>query len=200
MEVAIGRGQRTREALCRAAVALVAERGWGGASTRLVAERAGVPPGTVHYHFASLPDLLIDATAPLLGRITDEAVAALDAAPDLPAGVDWLLGVVARYSADPAALRLPGEVLLAGTRHERLGREIAAMLARFRAGLAGWLARCGRAGDAEAVAMLLAAALDGLLLHRAVDPAVEPAVLIGVLRRLLDPGSAAAATAVERSA
>jgi len=184
---AVVRGQRTREALCRAAVALVAERGWGGVSTRLVAERAGVPAGAVHYHFASLTDLLIDATAPLLARITDEAVVALDAAPDLPAGVDWLLGAVVRYSADPAALRLPSEVFLAGTRHERLGGEIAALLARFRASLAGWLTRCGRGAEAGAVATLLAAALDGLLLHRAVDPAVEPRALIEVLRRLVAP-------------
>ena len=184
---AVVRGQRTREALCRAAVALVAERGWGGVSTRLVAERAGVPAGAVHYHFASLTDLLIDATAPLLARITDEAVAALDAAPDLPSGVDWLLGAVVRYSADPAALRLPSEVFLAGTRHERLGGEFAALLARFRASLAGWLTRCGRGAEAGAVATLLAAALDGLLLHRAVDPAVEPRALIGVLRRLVAP-------------
>src|SRR5215831_2354768 len=99
------RGQRTREALCRAAVELVSELGWGNVSTRLVAERAGVPAGTVHYHFPSLTDLLIDATTPLLWRIADEAAAALDTAGDVSAGLEWFAAALSQYSADPAALR-----------------------------------------------------------------------------------------------
>jgi AcrR family transcriptional regulator len=186
-DVAAVRGQRTRDALCRAAVELVSELGWGNVSTRLVAERAGVPAGTVHYHFPSLTDLLIDATTPMLWRMVDEAAAALDAAGDVSAGLDWFAAAVAQYAADPAGLRLPSEVFLAATRHERLGEQIAAMLARFRASVAGWLVRCGHGEDATAAATVLAATLDGLALHRAVDPAVDPQALTGVLRRIVTP-------------
>ncbi len=185
------RGQHTRDQLCRAAVELVAEVGWGNVSTRLVAERAGVPAGAVHYHFRSLPDLLIDATAPMLWRIIDEAATALDAIDEVSEGLDWYVEAIARYAADVAALRLPSEVFLAATRYERLGREIAAMLVRFRASVTGWLTRCGHGTDAAAVAVVLAGALDGLLLHRAVDPTVDSRALTGVLRRLVTPPAAA---------
>jgi hypothetical protein len=139
----------------------------------------------VHYHFPSLTDLLIDATTPVLWRMADEAAAALDAAADVSTGLDWFAAAVAQYAADPAGLRLPGEVFLAATRHERLGEQILAMLARFRACVADWLVRCGHGRNAEAVATVLVATLDGLALHRAVDAAVDPPALIGVLRRLV---------------
>ena len=48
----------TRRRIEAAAVALVAERGWDAATTRAVAERAGVNRGLVHYHFESIDALL----------------------------------------------------------------------------------------------------------------------------------------------
>jgi len=45
-----------------AAAELIAERGWGAVTTRMVAERAGLRPGLVHYHFDSVTDLLIDSS------------------------------------------------------------------------------------------------------------------------------------------
>ena len=65
MEIAVERGRATRQRLLKAAVALVGEVGWNGVTTRLVAKRADVSPGVVHYHYASVTDLLIAACAEL---------------------------------------------------------------------------------------------------------------------------------------
>jgi DNA-binding transcriptional regulator YbjK len=47
--------------LLDAAVAVVAERGVGGATHRAIAARAGVPLSTTSYFFASLDELIVAA-------------------------------------------------------------------------------------------------------------------------------------------
>jgi len=47
-----------RQRLLDTAAELIAERGWTAVSKRLVAERAGVAAGLVHYHFTSVQALL----------------------------------------------------------------------------------------------------------------------------------------------
>jgi TetR/AcrR family transcriptional regulator, regulator of biofilm formation and stress response len=67
--------QLRRDALLRAAVEIVAESGTGGATHRAIAARAGVPPATTSYFFASIDDLLTEATQ----RFTAEQAAAYEA-------------------------------------------------------------------------------------------------------------------------
>lgn len=49
---------------------IVAERGVGGATHRSIAERAGVPPSTTTYFFASIDELVLEA----LGHFTRQRV------------------------------------------------------------------------------------------------------------------------------
>ncbi|MGI5282577.1 TetR/AcrR family transcriptional regulator [Nonomuraea polychroma] len=182
------RGQETRQRLLDAAVALVPELGWGGVTTRLVAERAGVAPGVVHYHFASVTDLLVAAGTGFSGGLLDQMAGELTAHTDMGEGVDWLLGELARYSGvDPASL-LVVEMFLASTRlpglRERLGEQITA----FRSRVASWLAERGYQGDAQVAAAMLAAAVDGIMLHRALDPGLDIAALAGPLRAMFGLG------------
>ena len=71
----------TSEKLLDAALDVILEKGWAQASTRAVADRAGVRPGVVHYHVASQQDLRIDAAMrglePLRVALT-EAIARRD--------------------------------------------------------------------------------------------------------------------------
>jgi len=56
-----GRSAETRRTLVTAAVTTLQEVGFGGASARAIAERAGVPQGLVFYHFGSVANLLLAA-------------------------------------------------------------------------------------------------------------------------------------------
>jgi AcrR family transcriptional regulator len=51
----------TRQRLLDAAAALIAELGWSQVTTRAIAERAGLPHGTVSYHFRGKQELLTEA-------------------------------------------------------------------------------------------------------------------------------------------
>ena len=51
-----------------AAAVLIAEVGWGRVTTRAVAERAGLPHGTVSYHFPGKQALLSEAALELVER------------------------------------------------------------------------------------------------------------------------------------
>jgi AcrR family transcriptional regulator len=70
----------TRAALVDATVATLAERGFSVTSARAVAERAGVAPGGVFYHFGSMDELLAEVFTTCL----DRRIARLRAALDVP--------------------------------------------------------------------------------------------------------------------
>ncbi|MBB5855534.1 TetR/AcrR family transcriptional regulator [Amycolatopsis umgeniensis] len=178
------RGQIARRRLLEAAVALVPELGWSAVSTRILAERAGVTPSVVHYHFPSLQALLIEA---VLGAMREVAVAfepALEAAGTPEAAVDALLASVGEYTGtDPMSL-LFAEAYLAATREDTLRQGIREILTGLRTRFGGWLAERG-VTDAEATAEVLFATVDGLLLHRALEPESGGGVIPAVLHRLV---------------
>ena len=186
----VDRGRATRERLLGAAVELVGEVGWGEVTTRLVADRAGVRPGLVHYHFASVEDLLVTACTGMVGRMLDGVLHELTRHDDLDAGLDWLLTELRGYTgSDPASLLLT-EAFLAASRIPRLHADLAGHVSAFRTGVAGWLRALGHTADAAAGATVLAAAIDGFVLHRALDESLDPTALAGPLRRMLATGRA----------
>jgi AcrR family transcriptional regulator len=177
------RGRRTREQLLDAAAQLVGEVGWGAVTTRLVAERAGVNAALVHYHFSSVPDLLSAAALRFAEQVLAESAEALRAA-EPAEGIGRLLEDLSRYTgSDPRSLLLT-EALLASHRLPGLRSALAALVADFRTRVAEWLRSAG-VRDADAVALLLGAAVDGLVLHRALDESVDFRVVAGPFRRLV---------------
>lgn len=171
-----------RERLRGAAVELIVERGWSAVSTRMLAERAGVAPGVVHYHFGSVRALLREAALGVLRGLVDQLTEAL------PHGADdtvrLLVSSLSAYDGtDPTSL-LFTETYLAATRDAELRDELARIVADLRTRLAERLAGVP---DAEATAAVLAASVDGILLHRALGPGLDPPALRRVLRRLVAP-------------
>jgi AcrR family transcriptional regulator len=73
-----GRPRETRDAIVNATVATLAELGFSGTSARAVAERAGVAPGGVFYHFGSMDDLLAEVFTTCLDRRIERLRAAVD--------------------------------------------------------------------------------------------------------------------------
>jgi AcrR family transcriptional regulator len=185
-ETAASRGRDVRLRLVQAARELVPERGWTAVSTRTVAERAGVAPGLVHYHFASLPALLAEATVGALRDMVGDVGMLVQRAGNPGDLVDLLAAEVDRYTGtDPASL-LAVETYLAATRDPDLRRQLTTVLDEFRGRLAGLLRGHG-VPDPEATAAVLAAVIDGVLLHRALTP-LPAGAIAPVLRRIVENG------------
>jgi AcrR family transcriptional regulator len=177
------RGRRTREQLLDAAAGLVGEVGWGAVTTRLVAERAGVNAALVHYHFSSVQELLSTAALQFAAKVLEESAEALSLA-DPADGIERMLEELARYTGtDPESLLL-AEAFLAAHRLPALRAGLSSLVAEFRKRVADWL-RAADVRDAEAVALLLGAAIDGLVLHRALDESVDFRVVAAPFRRLV---------------
>ena len=95
-----------------------------------------------------------------------------------------LLGMLDTYTGTDPMSVLFVEAYLAGTRDERLRQEFGAVMADLRRQLAERLA-AGAVPDPDATAAVLSAAIDGVLLHRALPPWPDATATAAVLRRLL---------------
>ena len=175
-------GEEVRQRLLAAAVQLIPERGWSAVSTRVLAERAGVTPSVVHYHYPSMRVLLNDAVLAAMREVLAATESFLDNASSPVEAVDGMLASVERYSgADPMSL-LFVEAYLAATRDQQLRDGINQLADGLRERLGQWLAGHGVAEPA-ATAAVLVASVDGLLLHRGLGAEVDAR---SVIRRLVN--------------
>lgn len=185
------RGHETRVRILEATIHLMAEVGWGGITTRLVAERAGVNNAAVNYYFSTKGRLLRAAALQAAHRLLEEATRPLLEAPDLPGAVKASLGWISRMDLASPEVSVLLETMLQATRDPELRSGLRPDLERFRDLLVERIraeqdrGRLHRDADPRALAVLLAAALDGLWLHRLVDPSLDMEAVAGVLERLL---------------
>ncbi|WP_207921429.1 TetR/AcrR family transcriptional regulator [Micromonospora sp. KC721] len=182
------RGQEVRQRLLRAATELIVERGWTAVTTRVLAQRAGVAPGLVHYHFTSVQALLVEAVVAAARSVTARTGPLLADAPSADEALTALLGMFGTTSGTDPTSVLFVEAYLAATRDERLRQALGEMIEQFRRQLADHLA-AHAVPDPHATAAVLAAAIDGVLLHRALAAGPSGDALAAVLRRLLTPGA-----------
>lgn len=109
----------TRQALLRAAEALMREEGYAEVTSRKLARRAGLKPQLVHYYFRTMGDLFLalfrQATAEQLARVEEAARA------------EEPLVRLFEISCDPATARLQLE-FLALANHRK---ELHALIAEF---------------------------------------------------------------------
>ena len=176
------RGQGVRQRLLAAAAELIPERGWSAVSTRILADRAGVTPSVVHYHFPSVQAVLAESVVTTMRQMLADTDEVFGSAETPAEAVDAMVASVEQYDGtDPMSL-LFVEAYLAATRDERLREQLAAMVADFRGRLEDWL-RIRQVPEPAATAAVLAAAVDGLLLHRALGSRNDGTAL--VLRRLV---------------
>jgi AcrR family transcriptional regulator len=181
---AVARGREVRQRLIRAAIELIPELGWNAVSTRILAQRAGLAPGLVHYHFESLQALLREASIASMRESLQFTDTIFEPAATLEAGLDMLVSALDAYTGADSASLLFVEAYLASLRDPRLARELAILVVDFRQRFASWLAARGQS-DPEATAAVLAAALDGILLHRSLGPDLTASAARQVLGRLL---------------
>jgi AcrR family transcriptional regulator len=186
----VPRTRNTKALLIAAAREAIVEVGWSGANSRWIAARAGLPLGTVNYHFRSKDDLLrlaaVTGIREMFAAPQGDVAAARTAAELLDQAVSW---------SGSDAIDRPGKILLleatlASLRDPRLADDLDALIGQWRQQLADRLHAMGVPGDyACALAAAVAAALDGLVLHQFIDrgyPTDGTTTLGAALRERLD--------------
>jgi AcrR family transcriptional regulator len=161
--------------------ATVGERGATGATFDVVARRAGVSRGLLHYYFGTKERLLVE----VIRRDTEYRVetlsAALREAETVDAIVEAFFDTFARtLSEQRGYVYMVSELFVAGRHSADLTRELGELYRRARGELADILRRKEREGiiklrfEAEAVVSYLTAAGDGGIIPILTDPSFDP--------------------------
>lgn len=185
---------RTRERLLHATVELMAEVGVDNVRTRSIAERAGVNPALVHYHFSSVSALVMEAAQDALLRTLGPAIEAFQSGATIRDSIRAILRWTERHGEEAPGSTILAEAMVKATRDASFRKWATSASRRFRRVILERLRAARDAGeldpklDLPAAAVLLAAALDGLLFHRLVDPTLDVRQVAGPLEAMLiDP-------------
>lgn len=177
----VARGQRTRDAIVEAAIALLREDGAASVTHRAVAARAGTSLAATTYHFATLDDLLVFSfellTDRLVGEVERLAELVLSGRMDL---VEAALVFVEEGATDPGfGADVMVELAYGAVRNERLRKPTQRLVDH----LSGPFADLIGTGSA----LILVRALNGVLLHhRAAGPEATDSELRADVTALFD--------------
>ncbi|MFD1938450.1 MULTISPECIES: TetR/AcrR family transcriptional regulator [Nonomuraea] len=183
------RGERRRERLVEAGLALLAEGGWPAVTTRAVAERADTNLGLIHYHFGGLKELHVMIARRAGEMVIEPLLAQLLAATGERAGVESLRHLLPAAVDDDHVTRLSVELVAGALRTPEIGEVLRDQLRFARERIAAWLgdlhpqwspSRCLGA------ATLITGLLDGLVLHRLLDQELPAREAVSALGDLLD--------------
>jgi AcrR family transcriptional regulator len=173
-EVRVGR----RQGLVDAAWRRFASAGYRDTTVDDVCEEAGVSKGAFYGYFTSKQDLLLallEEETALLSGVASE-LATLDITG--PERVRRFVQAMLAVGDDPARIQLRADLWSAVASDPALRERCAATTERLRSVLRGWITTGIEAGDlalerrrANALASILLALADGLMLHRGLDPA-----------------------------
>jgi AcrR family transcriptional regulator len=190
-------GEATRAAIVNAAVDVVAKQGWSGLAGRTVARRAGVSPGVLHYHFASIDALEREVAAYAMGAVLMPAAARLLNAESVVEGLEAAVATALGGDRDNRESKVMFVALVRAMHNRGLAVELRGALAQFRDVLELRLAAAQREGMVGAhfsprgAAMLLAALLDGIVAHHLLDPELDLSAAGPALRSLVHGPSSA---------
>lgn len=174
-----------------AAAALIADLGWGQVTTRAIAARAGVPHGAVNYHFQGKDDLLRQAAIAGTLRALSGPLSIAQQAGSLQEVLDGVLTWFTAGAINDPSVALLLETARQSTRDPLLREPIAGKLRDFRATLTELVQRGQEQGDvntdpsAAGTATMVAALLDGMLLHLLLDPELDLSETADAIRTLL---------------
>lgn len=166
------RGLRRRQELIEAGLALLIEGGWPAVTTRAVAARNGANAGLIHYHFGGLPALHLAIARRAGDMVMLPVIEALLTAPDARSAIDAMRRVVPRVMSDETTLRLAVELMAGAMRHPELGDALRMGLREARGQIADWLGALNPRWPVDrrtGTATLVAALLDGMMLHNLLD-------------------------------
>jgi AcrR family transcriptional regulator len=185
------RSAATRQALLRAAAEVIAKVGWHRGPDPAIADRAGLPHGAISYHFAGKDQLLRQAAVAASAAALKVPVALAQRAPSVAALIEQTIAWYAAGGMADPSVRLLLETAREASRDEGVRAPTAAMLRSYREHLTELVRKDQQAGNLnsgvppDGVAAIVAALLDGLLVHLTLDPALELGSLVTALQGLL---------------
>jgi len=185
------KSRQTRERLLHATVELMAEIGVDRVRTRSIAERAGVNPALVHYHFGSVSALVMEAAQDALLRTLGPALEAFQSGATIRDSIRAILEWLDRHGEDAPGSTILAEAMVKATRNASFRKWATKASRRFRLVILERLQAAQESGeldpelDLPAASVLLAAALDGLLFHRLVDPTLDVMRVAGPLEAMV---------------
>lgn len=186
----VGMAGATKGKLLAAAVQVLLDQGWSEATAREISTRAGVPLGSIHYHYGSTPALLRAAAMAglesLFAAPAARAASATSPAELLELSTAWLTA----DSLGAAKARFLLETLLRAHIDPELGKQVAKALHDWRRGLALLLSAIpgqDMGAEQDALAAAIAAVAMGLLVHALADPSFPVAAASEAIVRLLPP-------------
>lgn len=167
-----------RDRIIGACLDVIAEVGVDGTSHRKVAAAAGVPLGSMTYHFTGMDELLHEAFTRFGSSISDEFAAHMAAVAGRDEAVEAVVAIITwTVFASPRDLVLTHELYT-----------LAARKPEFRALTSAWMARSRAALERHfdpVTARMLDALIEGLTIHRALDTEpCDPAVVAEAVRRI----------------
>lgn len=158
-------------------------------TTRAIADAAGLPHGTVSYHFASKQELLVQAALDVIERLFP--LSELRALRTLPELLPALSSAIESERDGQVLAGVLPEAMREAARDQVLREWIAELLREYRR-VASELVRTWQRRGAvpteptpTALATLIAAVGDGLLLHSLLDPELDVAGATEALHALL---------------
>ena len=176
---------RTKRRLVEAAMKVVAERGFHGASVNAIAEQAGFSIGALYAHFENKDAVLFAVFHEHLHWFYDSLERAAES-PDLAEGIsDWL----AALGRDPEQFLVFVEFWAYAVRRPKLRKQLEVHMAEMRESMSDAVAK--RFGDGAALSPALAAQLAmalarGLAFEKLTAPdAVDDDAVAGLLATLL---------------
>lgn len=174
-QLAQGRSRQRRDQLLAATIELFAEGGSRAVTHRAVARRAGLPPATTTYYFASIEELLREALAAHIQQWTSDLadLTELDPGPtmSLDDATNLVSHVFKQRGPEVAALEL--SIFLAATRDPALRDAATEALERFEALAVRILSRLG-VQKGEPLAASIIALVAGTALRRQSGQYTEP--------------------------
>lgn len=174
-----------RDRIIDACLDVIARSGVAGTSHRKVAESAGVPLGSMTYHFTGMDELLHEAFSRFARQTSERLNTVIEAAPDAAAAQRTIADVITR-------------VIFSSDRDLVLTHELYTLAARepaYRDITNAWMARSRRTLERyfdSATARMLDALIEGLSIHRALD--LEPHdddVVVAAIARIAAGATAA---------
>lgn len=166
-QLAQGRSRQRRDELLAATIELFAEGGSRMVTHRAVARRAGLPPATTTYYFASIEELLREALAAHIEQWTADLAALTELDLGDKIGLDDATGLVSHVFAQrgPEVAALELSIFLAATRDPALRDSATEALRQFEQLAVRVLSRLGVDG-AEPLAASIIALIAGTALRR----------------------------------